>query len=108
MRFHHMAQLPTSLEVQTLPVVNVDVTDEQGAKTLYRLVLDYNAIAKAQDKINRDLAKTENWFGLSGSDLSVIAWAALDRYHSEVELRTVRQWLAPAQFVQLYLMLIEA
>ena len=97
----------TSLDVEVLPVVKIVVKDGDKA-TEYSLVLDYNAIAKISDVLKKDLSKHENWFGLSGSDLSVVAWGALDRFHSEIDLRTVRQWFSPPMFTRLYAMLLEA
>jgi hypothetical protein len=97
----------TSLEAAELPVVKIVV--KNGEKTdEYQLVLDYNAIAKISDKLGKDLSKHENWFGLSGSDLSIVAWGALDRFHADIDLRTVRQWFSPPMFVRLYAMLLEA
>lgn len=97
----------TLLEAEELPVVKIVVKDGDKA-TEYQLVLDYNAIAKISDKMGKDLSKHENWFGLSGTDLSVVAWGALDRFHPDVDLRTVRQWFSPPMFARLYAMLLEA
>lgn len=113
----------TALEAEVLPVTRIVVKDGAEQKE-YQLVLDYNAIAKAQahpdlskrrvtgkDGVEhespRDLSQVLHWAGLTGPDLTLIAWAALDRFHPEVELRTLRQWLAPAQFDQLFVMLVE-
>jgi hypothetical protein len=97
----------TRIEANVLPVAKIQVTDGGGAQVEYSLVLDYNAIAKAQEVLGRDLSVLLNWQKLSGPDLSVIAWAAFDRYHPEVTLRQVRQWLAPAQQNDLFSMLFE-
>ena len=96
----------TKLEAEILPVTTIEIRDGSEIKQ-YNLVLDYNAIAKAQDVIQRDLSKLESWQGLSGPDLSAIAWAAFDRFHPEVTLRQVRSWLSPAKQDQLFVMLIE-
>lgn len=123
-------ETPTALETNVLPITRIVVKGAgmNGAgpgqsAAEYKLVLDYNAIAKAQahpelskrqlasrgviQMERRDLSQILHWAGMTGPDLTIIAWAALDRYHPEVELRTVRQWLAPAQFDQLFLMLVE-
>jgi hypothetical protein len=97
----------TQLEAQVLPITKIVIRD--GKKTTeYQLVLDYNAIAKAQELIKRDLSQVINWKDLSGSDLSTVCFAAFDRFHPEVTLREVRQWLAPAQNNQLFEMLFGA
>jgi hypothetical protein len=116
----------TQLEAHVLPVTKIEVTDEQGKKTTYQLVLDYNAIAKAEPLLSkvpeirdeagkvitpthpRDLAKISDWMLLTGPDLSVICWAAFDRFNPDVTLRQVRQFLAPAQNDALFAMLFEA
>lgn len=121
---------PSSLEAQILPVTRIIVkgaasvgTNRVAGEREYKLVLDYNAIAKAQAHPDlskrqvaskgviqferRDLSQVLHWVGMTGPDLTIIAYAALDRYHPEVDLRTVRQWLAPAQFDQLFMMLVE-
>jgi hypothetical protein len=113
----------TQLEAHVLPVTKIVIKD--GAT--YQLVLDYNAIAKAEPLLSkvpeiknektgkivfplhtRDLAKIFDWQNLTGPDLSVIAWAAFDRFHPEVTLRQARQWLAPADNDKLFAMLFEA
>jgi len=115
-------EVPTALEANILPVTHLIVKNGAGSTT-YQLVLDYNAIAKAQAHPElskrqvsekgvvrferRDLSQVLHWAGMTGPDLTLVAWAALDRYHTEVELRTLRQWLAPAQFDQLFVMLVE-
>jgi hypothetical protein len=103
---------PTRLEpikkltAAVLPVTIFEVATNDGVKH-YELVLDFNAICKAQDAIGRDLSNPLNWQDLSASDLSAICWAAFDRNHPEVTLREVRSWLAPAQKAELFVMLIE-
>lgn len=103
-----MADKPqiTTLEALELPVKTIVV--KSGDKTTpYQLVLDFNAIAKVSDLLKKDLSRVENWFGLSGIDLSVVVWAALDRFHPEIDLRTVRQWFSPPMFASVYALLLE-
>jgi len=97
----------TRLEALELPVVKVVVKNGDNA-TEYQLVLDYNAIAKISDTIHKDLSRHENWFGLSGSDLTVVVWGALDRFHGDINLRTVRSWFSPPMYTSIYAMLLEA
>jgi hypothetical protein len=93
----------TKLKAAVLPVLEIEVEDK-----IYKLVLDMNALAKASDELNRDFSSFTSWQGLTGPDITVLAWAALDRHHPDVTLREVRQWLGPVDPNQLYVMLIEA
>jgi hypothetical protein len=102
-----MTQVATELQAAILPITKIVVKGVDGNETTYRLVLDYNAIAKAEGVVGRDLSRTENWVKLSGAQLSAIVWSALDKYHKEVTLEECRSWLAPAQQGQLFEMLIE-
>ena len=95
------------LEAAILPVTEIRVRGLDGEVTVYKLVLDYNAIARAESVVGRDLSRTENWVKLTGAQLSGIAWAAFGKYHPEVTLEQVRGFLAPAQQGQLFEMLIE-
>ena len=97
----------TQLEAQVLPISKVVVKDGDKSTT-YQLVLDYCAIAKAQTEIGKDLSVMSNWKGLSGPELSAVCWAALDRFHPEVTLRELRQWLGPAAHEQLFVMLFNS
>jgi hypothetical protein len=112
----------SQLEFNVLPVAKIKIEDGNE----YQLVLDYNAIAKAEPLLSiapeikdekgkvlspahkRDLSVRFDWAGLTGPDLSVICWAAFDRFHPEITLRQVRQMLAPAQNSQLFEMLFES
>jgi hypothetical protein len=101
-------QVISQIECQVLPTTKLVVKGEDGKTAEYTLVLDYCAIAKAEEILKRDLSVILNWRGLSGPDLSVICYSSFDRYHPEVTLRQVRQWLAPSQNDQLFSMLFEA
>lgn len=95
------------LEALELPIVKVAVKD--GEKTTeYQLALDYNAIAKISEVLNKDLSQHQNWWGLSGADLTVVVWGALDRFHPDIDLRTVRSWFSPPMYMPIYAMLLEA
>jgi len=97
----------TQLEAAELPVVRINVKNAGETKE-YQLVLDYNAIAKISEVLKKDLSRHENWFGLSGPELSVVAWGAMDRFHPDVDLHKVRGWFSPPMFSALYAMLLEA
>lgn len=96
----------TRIESATLPVTKIAVKD--GEKTTeYQLVLDYNALIKAEEQIGKDLSVRRNWIDLSKKDLTALAWAGLDRFHPEVTLKQFRQMLSPTKQAQLWVMLIE-
>ena len=90
------------LKAEILPIVEIEV----GEKT-YQLVLDMNALAKAGAELNKDLTDIAQWQGFTGPDLTVIAWAALDRYHPDITLREVRQWFGAVDKNTLFVLLIE-
>jgi hypothetical protein len=98
----------TALEAKILPVtkITVEAHDDVPEKT-YVLVLDFNALARAEDATGLDLSKPQNWQNLKPAQLTKICWAAFDRYHPEVTLREVGQMLAPAQWAELFIMLFE-
>jgi hypothetical protein len=103
--------METTLQAAVLPITKIVVKslDDAGKEVAkeYKLVLDYNAIARAETVVGRDLSKTVNWMGLTGVQLSAIVWSALGRFHPEVTLEECRSWLAPAQQGQLFELLIE-
>src|SRR3954466_10711723 len=92
----------TKLKAAVLPVFEVEVNE-----ATYKLVLDMNALAKAGEELKKDLTNIENWMGLTGPELTIIAWAALDRYHPEIQLKEVRSWLGAADKNPLFVYLIE-
>jgi len=95
------------LEALELPVFKIVVKDGDKGDVEYSLVLDYNAIAKISDVIKKDLSQHQNWWGLSGSELTAVVWGALDRFHPEVTLHTVRQWFSPPMYNVIYAALLE-
>jgi hypothetical protein len=92
----------TSLKADVLSVTKLEVSGKE-----YSLVLDMNAIAKAGEALKLNLADPTNWRGLTAEQLTVICWAALDRFHPDISLRDVRQWLSPVAQNQLFVMLLE-
>jgi hypothetical protein len=97
----------TTLQAAVLPTARIEVTGEDGATAEYRLVMDFNSIAKANDLLGRDFADLRAWQNLNSVDTSALCWCAFNRFHPEVTLDQVRSWLAPAQVWQLYSMLLE-
>jgi hypothetical protein len=95
-----------SLSTSTLLVKKLgDDKTEQTAE--YTLVMDFNAVAKAQEHLGRDLSRGSNWNDLTGSEITVVCWCAFDRFYPEVTLREVRQMLTPAQSSVVCDMLLE-
>jgi hypothetical protein len=117
---------PTQLEIQVLPISKLVVKGEDGNTTEYSLVMDFEALAKAEPLLSktqdledkkgkviskshtRDLSSTTDWLHLTSADLSVICWAAFSRYHEDVTLKQVRRWLGPATQNDLFTLLFEA
>lgn len=95
-----------SLSTSTLMVKRLN---DQKAEELveYTLVMDFNAVAKAQQHLGRDLSRGASWSDLTGTDITVICWCAFDRYYPEITLREVRQMLTPAQSALVCDMLLE-
>jgi hypothetical protein len=100
----------TEFRAKVMPTFKFVVDDRE-----FKLVLDYNAIAKIESELTRDMRQWSDWTvkseknpdGLTGSDISFICWACFDRFHPEVTLREVRQWLTPTDIDHIWLTLIE-
>lgn len=69
---------------------------ETPAKT-YHLVLDFNALALAQDKTGLDFSKPELWMDISQPNLLHVCWAAFQRFHPGITVEEVGRMLSPAQ-----------
>lgn len=99
---------PTAMEAKLLPVITITVEQKAPAEPkVYSCVLDFNAVQKCEETIGRDMTKFQSWQGLNHAQLTAIVWAELDRFHPEVTLREVRQWLNPMESASLWLALIE-
>lgn len=96
----------TALESKILPVTKITVESEAGSR-VFTVVMDFNAIARAEEVTGLDLSRIQNWQGMKPAQITAACWAGLDRYHPEITLREVGQWLAPAQWAQVWLMLFE-
>jgi hypothetical protein len=101
----------TSLQAAVLPVTTLEVKGKDGQTKTYSLVLDFNALAKAQEAIGKDLSTVQAWLDMWGkitpAEITAICWAALDAYHPEVTIKEVGTWLGPVQKQELFLLLIE-
>jgi hypothetical protein len=95
-----------SLSVCTMQVKRL-TDDKQEEIKDYTLVMDFNAIAKAQEQLGRDLSDITKWQDLSGPEITTVVWCALDRFHFDVTLKEVRQMLTPAQSAVVCNMLLE-
>jgi hypothetical protein len=110
----------TQIEAAVLPVLDLVVSGVE-----YELVLDYNAISKAEPLLSktedirndegkvvskshrRNLAHPMDWAQLTSADLIAICWASFDRNHPEVTLRQVGQMLSPAKADDIFAALFE-
>ena len=113
-------ELPTRLEAAVLPISTIESKD---GKLKYTLVLNYNAIIKAEEllspfvgrdkegnklpSVERNLAEITHWQHLSKKDLKVICWAAFDQYHPEITLKQVGELIPPDGYQPLFVMLFE-
>jgi hypothetical protein len=101
----------TSFESMSLSTCEMRVKrlndQRQEENAVLTLVMDFNAIAKAHDHLGKDLAEFKNWQHLTGPEVTVICWCALDRFHPEISLKEVRQYLSPAQSAEVCNMLLE-
>lgn len=89
------------LQVKRLAADLSDKTEE------YTLVMDFNAIAKAQEHIGRDLTDVRNWQTLNGVEIITVTWCALGRFHPDLTLDEVRGMLPPSQTYAIVNMLLE-
>lgn len=96
----------TSLKAAVLPISTIEVDTGSEVKK-YSLVMDFNAIAKAEELLKRDISQLASWKNMSASDVAIVFWCGLQRFHPEVTLEDVHNWLAPAQRWQVFNMLIE-
>src|SRR6185437_5949046 len=97
----------TSLQLALKPSATLEIVDESGAVQEHRLVMDFNAIAKANELIGRDFADIASWQKLSALDVTTLCWCALLKHHSEATLEQVRSWINPAEVWQLFNLLLE-
>jgi hypothetical protein len=76
--------------------LEIDKEDGQPPK-VWKLCLDYRALAKIETETGKDLKTLDAWKGLSsGKHFPVIVWSCLLRYQPEVTLDEVLDILNPA------------
>ncbi len=98
-------------KITSLKVAVLNTAEIEFGNSKYTLVVDMNALAKASATLNKDLTDRKSWQNMSSEELVTAAWAALDHYHPDVELKTVRQWFGAIQGEQysaLWTLLLEA
>jgi hypothetical protein len=95
-----------TLEKAVENVLTLELKTAEGVKT-YSLVLNYNAIIKAEGITGINFASPFNWQKLSAENLSTILWAAMSKYHPEVTLDAVREWIPPANYSEIFASLME-
>src|ERR1700743_1547141 len=84
----------------------LEVETEAGTKK-YKLVVDMNAIARANEILGKDSAVPSSWNGITSVEVAKICWFALKRFHPEVTLDEVMGWFTPETAVQLNNLLYE-
>jgi hypothetical protein len=99
--------VPNSLEVAIIPSIALNVKQEDGTTQSYKLVYNYNAIARAEQTIGRDLKRIESWQGLTSAQVASIVWCGLATHHPDVKLEQVYDMLNPAAHEALFELLIE-
>lgn len=73
----------------------LDTEDGSPAKT-WKLVYNYRAIARIEEKIGKDIKNPQAWRDLSsGKDFPVVVWGGLLRHHPEVTVDEVMDVLNP-------------
>lgn len=103
-----------ALSVAHLDVTNLD-KELQETSVRYTLVMDFNALAIAQDLLHRDFASFDSWRVKDGDsfrildsqEVTTLAWCAMQRFHPEVTLKELRECIPPGEHVPLYSMLLE-
>ena len=90
----------TTVQSVTTPYINLIFKDEDAGgnavETAYKLCYDYNALARIEGELGRDLKSVENWKGLTSAKFATLVWCGLARYHKDVPLETVQNNLNPA------------
>lgn len=85
------------IKTSITPHFSLLIDKEDGSEPItWKLCLDYNAIARIEDAIGKDLKKIEDWKDISsGKDFPQIVWGSLHRYNPDVTLDEVKDMLNP-------------
>jgi hypothetical protein len=80
----------------TVDIVIAGPTKDAAASKVWKLCLDYRALAKIENATKRDLKTIEGWKDISsGKEFPQIVWCCLGRYSPEVTLEDVLDNLNP-------------
>jgi hypothetical protein len=74
---------------------------------VYDLVVDMNTVRQAREKTGREISEPGFWKDLPPSDLLILCWCSLHRFHPEVTLEEVGQMFTLEQMPDLWLLLVE-
>jgi hypothetical protein len=97
----------TSLKKALVHFANLEVETDSGIKK-YKLVLDFNAIARAQEELGKDFSEVKSWFhGMTSLDTVKLCWFALKRHHPEITWEEVGSWFSASDITPLNNLLIE-
>jgi hypothetical protein len=86
-----------TLKFAITPHFRVEIDKEDGSEPeVWRLCLDYRALARIEDATGLDLKKLEAWKDISsGKHFPKIIWGSLQRFNPEVEPDRVLDILNP-------------
>jgi hypothetical protein len=87
----------TVLKLAITPHFKISIDKEDGTDPgVWKLCLDYRALARIEDAIGLDLKKIADWNNISsGQHFPKIIWGALQRFNPEVTLEQVLDSLNP-------------
>jgi hypothetical protein len=86
----------TFLKKAVMKFKTLEVDDENGKTTTYKLALDMNAIAAAYEDIGKDFAKFETWTtDIPSPEVLKLFWYSLKRFHPDVTFDEAGSWLNP-------------
>lgn len=97
----------TSLKKALVHFANLEVETDAGIKN-YKLVLDFNAIARAQEELGKDFALFASWVhGMTSRETVKLCYFALQRYHPEITWEEVGSWFSAEHIAPLNNLLID-
>src|SRR5579863_5292411 len=91
--------MPVEIKATVTPYFNLVVSTEDAAGnekvTAYKLVFDYRAIQRIEEATKLDLKAIETWQNIPSSAIPKIVWGGLARYHKDVAMDEVIDFLNP-------------
>lgn len=94
------------LKKAVMNVSNLEVETDDGTKK-YKLALDMNAIANANETLGKDFALPQTWVGMTAVETAKLCWYALKRFHPNIMLDEVFAWFTPEHAPTLHNLLFE-